>query len=509
LKLQESGNYVLPFPLEKVRAKGVRRRYTEEIPSRWMPLTSEQEQANRSFFNYFNEVKLHLLERDTLIEHLQLGYLLKEPVNIQMLGEAGVAKTQVATKIMGRMTDEHGQSSFFRQQMGVNTTIGELIGTVKQSGLKEDRIIRAAERGLPGFENSFLDEYYNAPADTRHDLLTLQAEGLITMGGETYKSKSRMTLYASNKYPDQVFFDAGNDTPRAEMDRMLFTHIVSPTFEYDENMLDLEQLRQAPLKASLTFQEIDQLRGLADRIEIPRYYLAKTKLVINRLRQNEIKREHDSKIEWLRRDHHGEVNLTPPTYMARVLSPRSEKRAYQLLKVFALADWLAAKANGAMVSPEPEITEVHFARLVEFFVYNGPSDEHIERILREYPKGSIPHQQFLNLRQRRQEFFELLAVTAGDLSMEQPMKELHQFLEALNIGAGGLEFAVLKLDAKHRLNDRNAPVVNALIKWHKQLGERIAAKDKIKEVTTSDVALLQAHDLGGRLIHKLMEPRKR
>lgn len=325
------------------------------------------------------------------------------------------------------------------------------------------------------------------------------------MGGETYRSKSRMNLYASNKYPDQVFFDAGNDSPRAEMDRMLFTHIVSPTFEYDENMLDLEQLRQTPPKAHLTFAEIDQLRGLADRIEIPRYYLAKTKLIINRLRQNEIKREHESKIDWIQRERNGEVNLTPPTYMARVLSPRSEKRAYQLLKTFALADWLAAKANGQEISAQPEISEIHFAKLVEFFVYNGPSDEHIERILREYPKGSIPHQQFSTLKRRRQEFINLLFVTTREVNMEQPMKELDHFRDSLHVGFSGLEIDGLKLDAEHRLNDKNATIVAALIEWHKGLTEQLATKGKIVEVNTSDVALLRAHYLGGNLIHKLLE----
>jgi MoxR-like ATPase len=468
-------------------------------------LTSDQESANKAYFNYFEEVRLHLLERDTLLDQVQLGLLLNEPVNIQILGEPGTAKTQVAVKVLGQVLDAGGSPSFYRFQMGKNTTIGELIGPVKQSGLKEDRIVRASERALPGFRFGFLDEYYDAPIDTRRDLLTLQAEGLISLGGEVYKSNGMMTLYASNKYPDQVFYEAGNDDPRAEMDRMLFTHIMGPTFEYDDNMIALEGSERAPMNLQLSFAQIDQLKNLVQNVSIPRYYLAKTKFVINRLRQVELKREHQSKLEWLQRERNGEINLTPPYYMTRVLSPRSEKRAYQLLKAFALMDWLAAKAKGLEVPKEPQINESHFLKLVEFFVFNGPSNEHIDRILREYPEGSIPYQQFFQLKQKRNDFFELVSVTNRDVNHENPMKQLSSFLRELNISTSVIEImTVPRLNEKQKLNNTNAPTVMALIEWHQQLGQIISNQDKIKEISANDVASLKAYYLGTLLINKIL-----
>jgi MoxR-like ATPase len=490
---------------KSVSKKEVRENFRSKAKSAWLPLTKEQTSANTAFFRYFDEVRLQLLERDALLDHLQLGLLLNEPANIQIIGEPGVAKTQVAVKVLGQITEENGSPALFRFQMGKNTTIGELIGVVKQSGLKEDRIVRAVERALAGFSFGFLDEYWEAHIDTRKDLLTLQAEGVISIGGETYRSKGMLTLYASNKYPNQVFFEAGNDGPRAEMDRMLSTHIMSPTFEYDENMIDLEYVAGLQMKSQLNVQQIKQLKTLIDHISVPRYYLAKTKMVVNHLRRVEIKREHDSKIEWLRRERTGEINLTPPDYMTRVLSPRSEKRAYQLLKAFALMDWLSAKAKGLDVPDEPQINETHFLKLVEFFVFNGPSDEHIDRILREYPEGSVPNQQFAQLKKGRSEFFDLVAITDRNVNQKQSMQELYSFLKDLNINPSNFEnMTLVRLNEGQKLNDNNASIVMALLEWHSQLGQTISDAPKIKEISEQDVAAFKAYYLGALIIEEIL-----
>jgi MoxR-like ATPase len=485
----------------------VRSSFKKHSQSGWKALSQTQEVANKAFFKYFDETRLHLLERDTLLEHIQLSLLLSEPGNIQILGEPGVAKTLIAIKALGNIVDENNNPSLFRIQMGKNTTIGDLLGIVKQSGLKEDRIVRAAERAIPGYRFAFLDEYYDAPIDARRDLLSLQAEGVISVGGETYRSKGKLTLYASNKYPNQVFFEAGNDDPRAEMDRMGFTHIISPTFEYDEHMIDLETVARQQFHSKLNFEQIDQLQTLVNQISIPRYFLAKTKMIVNQLRRVELKREHDSKVEWLKRERNGEVNLTPPDYMTRVLSPRSEKRAYQLLKAFALMDWLGAKARGLPVSDEPRIHEGHFAKLVEFFTFNGPSDEHIDRILREYPEGSVPFQQFFQLKKRRAEFNQLNTITDRNVDQQNIMKEFSEFLNDLSIQITDTVDTLTPSQNKYfqKLNDTNVPVAFALVQWHNHLGQKISAADKIQEISITDVANLKAYHLSTLLIEELLE----
>ena len=466
-------------------------------------MTTEQEASNRAFFDYFSTLASDvILERDLVLDHIQLGLLMPGPANILILGEPGTAKSYIAQMALGNIKMNNGETSFFRHQMGPNTTIGELVGVVKPSMLEEDRIVRASERAMPGHQTAFLDEYFDAPVDSRRDLLTLQSDGQIRLAGETYASQGRVTLYASNLYPDQVFLEAGNDKPRAEFDRMLFTHIVSPTFEYDSNMINLPDPSSTVELPELKYSDIDRLSPLFSEIEVPTYFSAKIKLFVNRLRRVEIHTEQESVREWKLRDRAGEVQFSPPNRMTRVLSPRSEATANKLIRAYAFFDWLFAKSQGLDVGYEPVITEEHFARLNEYFLYNSASEEHLQRIMREYPNDSLPHQQFSNINQRRTRLQNLNSSTNKNIYDSPRMKTFSALLEKVGVSLAELEFGRFNVE-NLELTEENAPIFAALIQFYTNTRSEVESYGDYREISTDQIGAMKALHLSEMLLRYL------
>lgn len=477
-----------PVTVEETKQKLER---LPKLPSTRITASPDVRSAAQLFDAYFTECQHRVAERDLLIEHMAIGYLMPKTANIQVVGESGIGKTAVPRLVMIGILDENNKPSYKKIQMGTNTTIDDLLGTVKPSKLKEDIIERASENALPGSQSVQITEYFRGPIHTRQDLLSFQLDGTVEASNVTFTSKNRMIIYDSNKYPNEVFKRDG-DEARAEYDRTLYTHVVTPILEKDEHMIEMEDIDETNLP-ELHYSDIDVLRSFTATMKLDRYYRTRIKLLINRLRLKVMKEEHDSIMDNNRRLMSGEVLLTSPEFRTRVLSPRSEHVAYKLIRRYAVMRWIKSGSP----EPGPDVTEADFARLSEFFLPNSSPDEHLDRVMREYSEGSVQQQQFQMIKKSRRDFKAEEDGIESDvnsdrliLSLQRMLPELGVSLEALNASA----------PVRVPVSSRNAAAVNEFLNWYEMLRKEVNNRGEVVETTVHNLAQDKAMYLAKKIL---------
>lgn len=461
-------------------------------------LPADLPEVQSRFDNYFGELRKRIVERDVFFDHVAIGLIMGKIANILTTGEPGVSKS-LAPKLIMRNVRFKGtnETSFLPIQMGKDTTIEDLLGVVDLSRLKkEKRVVRHHERALPGARLAFVDEYFRGPIPTREHLLGFQADGEVMASGETYFSKASLVLYASNTYPNEVFKIAGDSSPRAEMDRFLFVHIFAPIFERDEHMIGLKSVRKDGMPA-IYFEDLDELVKIADQIPVERHYHTQLKILVNELRKNYLKIEHDSVIRHMTAARDGEILLPSPEYSYRVLSPRAEVDAKRLLTRFALLRWLK---KGSHDLRDLVVTKRDFDRLIEFFLPNSSSDEHLKRVLKQYPEGSIPHAEFSRIVEGRERYMEIARDVEIRAENHPLILELARLATRLGLNWRTLLDGESLRGVQVAMKDENAPSILEFSKLYRNIQSLYQNRRPIVEATTDDLALDRAKFVADRMM---------
>lgn len=459
-------------------------------------------EAARRFDLYFKEVGSRVVERDALLQHLAIGFMMPSIANILVVSEPGVAKSRLAELVLKGIRDDNGDSRSFFIQMSPETTKDDLLGPVKPSALMQrDLMERNGMSAIPGALAAFIDEYFRGGAWTRPILLGLQADGKVP-GEDTgvpEDHRVRLVIYASNTYPDKVFHQAGDESPRAEFDRMLFIHILPPTLEFDDNMIELKDIDMKNLP-ELRWSDIDHLRELASKVNSDRYFRSKLKLLVNRVRSYTKLVELESVRSWHERQMREGIVLTGPDYDYRELSPRTEKKAQDLLARFAVFRWLR---EGLKPTEGIEITEMDFARLEEFFCANTGSSEHVARVIPEYGEGSTQRQVFESLQEKRRKYRETLEKIELEISEDPILSRLATIAGQLDVPWEKFKRKPNSYQLEIQITDENANVINEFLNWFEEVESRVASRSRIREIQPQDVALDQALYLGRLILERL------
>lgn len=142
-----------------------------------------------------NTVKGSLLERDSEVDQMILGYLSGQ--HVFFCGVPGTAKSMLADNFSAAIS---GMTSF-STLMHKFTPPEETQGPLKLSELKNDKYERATLGYLPEAEWAFLDEIWKSSPAILNTLLWLLNERKFRNGNVINKTPLRSVVAASNEYP--------------------------------------------------------------------------------------------------------------------------------------------------------------------------------------------------------------------------------------------------------------------------------------------------------------------
>lgn len=350
------------------------------------------------FENYFKEIKKRLLERDELVDISMLALLAEE--HILLMGPPGNAKSMLADIILGNIKGEDGKTSYFRLQMTPETTLSETHGPLDFKTLNETgRYVRILEEGMLLSRNVFIDEIFDARPNALRNILGMLNERAHAQGVHIQKGNIETAFAASNRYISEVYQKAGDDGPKAVLDRFAFSAFITGDFEDTQSYIQLIKGAKkdvGPLP-SLTFEEVEKLRRLVRQVEVPdtvAMFLAilstKMKAESEALEQSSLKNYNDK----LRAGEEPGI----PYRSTKYYSPRTLGKASGVLKAIVVSDWIRKKGKRSL-----EVNLDDIKTMYKFFTLNGPSDAYINQAIE---RTTNPHErtQLMSILQEREMF---------------------------------------------------------------------------------------------------------
>lgn len=340
--------------------------------------TSEMKQkalAERdAFINYFNTVRGVILERDYVIELAELALIAEE--HMILVGPPGNAKSDIATTILKNITEQStGIHSFFKIQMTPETTMSETHGPLDFNKLTStSKYERIYEEGMLMSRTVFIDEIFDARMNAIRNTLTAINERSHGQGPREVKGNIETVFAASNKYIGEVYEKAGDDGPRAVIDRYAFVAFIPGDFEMIGSAVTLIQNSKIPRKPmpKLTYEQVDQIRALVAGVEIPDY-VAQFLAVLRYRYKEEIEAQEQGSLKSYKEKLKNGEEVSPPFRATKYLSPRSLVKAAGILKAIVVREWLYSGGKRPLQAGLEDI-----AKLENFFQLNGPVPHFVE-----------------------------------------------------------------------------------------------------------------------------------
>lgn len=337
---------------------------------------AKAEKAAEAFRAYFGHVGTELVERNETIALIEAALLAKE--HVLLMGPPGNAKSMISDSILGNITDEKGERSYYRIQMTPETTMSETHGPVSPKDVFESgRIVRHYDQGMLFSRNVFIDEIFDARDNARRNILGLLAERQHAQGTEIVPGKIETVIAATNRYIDEVYEKAGDQGPKALLDRFSFNIYVPGEFQFAESyhrIIGMEQKGKSE-RPKLTFEDLDQLRALTKRVEIPSSVVQFLSLLSYRIKGQTEAMEQAALKTYRKKIQNGE-NPPPPYRATKYHSPRTLFKASRLLRAFVVRDWIAKGGKRPLTATVEDLKV-----LKSFFVLSGPNEEFTNALL--------------------------------------------------------------------------------------------------------------------------------
>lgn len=193
------------------------------------------------------DVQESVLGRDDVIEGIAMAIIAGE--HVMIFGPPGCAKSLLVREICKRITG----ANLFDWLMTKFTTPEEVFGPMKVSKLLKDEYERNISGKLPEAHLGFLDEIWKSSSAILNTLLTLANERVFHNGNGPVQVPLLSLIGASNEPPQEEGLGV-------LYDRFLlrFWTRYLPSFY----LPDLLQITTKPVKATMTFADLEILRNL-------------------------------------------------------------------------------------------------------------------------------------------------------------------------------------------------------------------------------------------------------
>ncbi len=351
-------------------------------------LLSPLESAER-FRDYFSALNETLVERQEVLHLIQVALIAQE--HVLLMGPPGNAKSMVADLVLGGITEKAtGEKSYYRIQMTPETSMSETHGPINPKEIFESgKIVREYDQGMLFSRNVFIDEIFDARANAQRNILGLLAERQHAQGTEIVAGDIETVIGATNRYLDEVYEKAGDQGPKALLDRFSFNIYVPGEFHLSSSynrLISSSKKDRKPLP-KLTFDDLESLRTLVKDVEITQDVGQFLSLLSFRMKSQTEAMEQAELKNYRKRIQQGE-NPPPPYRATKYHSPRTLFKAAGILKAFVVYDWVQSGGTRPLSTTIEDIK-----MLKDFFVLSGPEQTFVlamlERTSNPYERSQL------------------------------------------------------------------------------------------------------------------------
>lgn len=332
--------------------------------------------AAQAFNQYFTAINERLFERGGILTSIQIALLAKE--HALLMGPPGNAKSLISDTVLGNITDDKGSKSYYRIQMTPETTMSETHGPIDPKAVFETGVIkRHYDQGMLYSRNVFIDEIFDARANAQRNILGLLNERQHAQGTDIVKGQIETAIGATNRYLDDVYEKAGDDSPKALLDRFSFNIYVPGEFQFSESYSKLiaSAGKTQPKLPTLTFQQLEALRALSASVTIPHGVSEFLSLMSYRIKtQTEAMEQAALKI-YRKKQQNGE-NPAPPYRATKYHSPRTLDKAAKILKAIVVQSWIQSGGKRPLTATVDDLKA-----LKSFFTLSGPEGGFTQELL--------------------------------------------------------------------------------------------------------------------------------
>jgi MoxR-like ATPase len=330
--------------------------------------------AAESFNKFFTGIRTQLFERDFFLNASRLALLSKE--HLLMIGPPGNAKSMGVDLIIDNIVDEKTEeNSVYKIQMTPETSLSETHGVIDYKKIVEENVqTRKWEQGLLSAKLAFIDEFFDARANAiRNNLMALN-EREHAQGRERIKGVTETGFAASNKYIHEVYEKAGDDGPKAIIDRFAFVTFVPGDLEELNSAMRLIQESAIKNPVRMTFQQLDLLRAKVNEVKIPDYVARMLTLIFTRMKTQTEAMEQSEKKRYLEQRKSG-LNPLPPYRSTKYYSARTLRKAGKILRAVVVNDWINKGGERSLVA-----NSLDLEKMVEFFALGSYKDEFLAHL---------------------------------------------------------------------------------------------------------------------------------
>lgn len=207
------------------------------------------------------EITAKLFEREDIVLDMLRALIAGE--NLLLLGPPGTAKSMLAEQFSKHID----QANLFKWLMNRTTDPSDIVGPYSLKGMENDKFVRVTTGKLPEAHFAFLDEIFKANEPSLNYMLSMLNEGVFYNDGKAVPVNLRLTIGASNEYPE-------DDTLEAFYDRFIFRHWVNYIQDPQNRILMTKAARAAKNTkllppTMLTLDEIDTLQEAVHKVDFP------------------------------------------------------------------------------------------------------------------------------------------------------------------------------------------------------------------------------------------------